>query len=53
MAKDREEAWAEAKQRYSLDEATLEMAREMGLHPRSLIKNVPGKSQPWKAPVRE
>jgi hypothetical protein len=53
MAKDREEAWAEAKQRCSLDEATLEMAREMGLNPRSLIKNVPGKSQPWKAPVRE
>lgn len=28
------------------------MAKEMGLSPRSLIKNVPPKSEPWKAPVK-
>ena len=27
------------------------MAKELGFKPRSLIKNVPAKSQPWKAPV--
>ena len=29
------------------------MARELGFQPRSLIKNIPSPSQPWKAPVRE
>jgi hypothetical protein len=29
------------------------MAKELGLKPRSLIKNIPAKSQPWKAPVSE
>jgi hypothetical protein len=27
------------------------MAKEMGLNPRSLIKNIPSKSQQWKATV--
>ncbi len=27
------------------------MAKELGLNPRSLIKNIPNKSEPWKAPV--
>ncbi len=29
------------------------MAKEMGLNPRSLIKNIPSKSEPWKAPVKD
>ena len=29
------------------------MAKELGIKPRSLIKNIPAKSQPWKAPVSE
>ena len=29
------------------------MAKELGMKPRSLIKNIPAKSQPWKAPVNE
>lgn len=29
------------------------MAKEMGLNPLSLIKNIPNKSQLWKAPVEE
>ncbi len=28
------------------------MAKELGLNPRSLIKNIPSKSQQWKAPVK-
>ncbi|WP_242831002.1 hypothetical protein [Desulfosporosinus meridiei] len=27
------------------------MAKEMGLNPISLIKNIPSKSEQWKAPV--
>lgn len=28
------------------------MAQELGIKPRTLIKNIPGKSQQWKAPVK-
>ncbi|MBI4581758.1 MAG: hypothetical protein HY718_18830 [Planctomycetes bacterium] len=27
------------------------MAKTLGMNPRKLIKNIPSKSQPWKAPV--
>jgi hypothetical protein len=47
--KDRE--WAEAKSKCRLDVETVKIAREMGLNPRSLIKNIPNKSEPWKTPV--
>ena len=43
--------WAEAKKKCRLNDETLKMAREMGLNPRSLIKNIPSPSQQWKAPV--
>ena len=49
--KKREAEWAEAKRRCRLTDETLAMAKELGLNPRSLIKNVPSKSEPWKAPV--
>jgi len=29
------------------------MAKEIGLNPRSLIKNIPSKSEPWKSPVKD
>ena len=29
------------------------MAKEMGLNPHSLIKNIPSKSEPWKLPVKD
>lgn len=29
------------------------MAKEMGLNPRTLIKNIPSRSEPWKIPVEE
>jgi len=43
--------WEEAKKKCKLNDKTLSMAKEMGLNPRSLIKNIPNKSQQWKAPV--
>jgi predicted GTPase len=29
------------------------MAKEMGLNPKSLIKNIPNEKQKWKSPVKE
>lgn len=43
--------WAEAKNKCRLNEEIVKMAKEMGLNPRSLIKNIPNKSEQWKAPV--
>jgi len=45
--------WLEAKRRCGLSNEDVRMAKELGFKPRSLIKNIPAKSQPWKAPVRE
>jgi len=49
--KKREAEWAEAKRRCRLTAETLAMAKELGLNPRSLIKNIPSGSEPWKTPV--
>jgi hypothetical protein len=50
---DRELLWAEAKRRCHLSDEALRMAQEMGLNPRSLIKNRPSRSEPWKGPVED
>lgn len=52
MATIKKEAeWEEAKKKCKLNAETLKMAKEMGLNPRSLIKNIPNKNEQWKAPV--
>jgi hypothetical protein len=43
--------WAEAKRKCRLSAESLRMAKELGLAPRSLLRNIPSPSQPWKAPV--
>lgn len=35
------ELWAEAKKKCRLGEEEIRMAKEMGLNPKSLIKNIP------------
>lgn len=45
--------WLEAKRRCGLSDEDVQMAKELGMKPRSLIKNIPSRSQRWKAPVRE
>lgn len=47
------EQWAEAKRRCRLSDDDIRKAKELGMQPRSLIKNIPSPSQQWKAPVRE
>jgi len=48
----RDKLWIEAKRRCRLNNEDIRIAKEMGLNPRSLIKNIPSKSQPWKSPVK-
>lgn len=50
--KKKEEAWAEAKKRCRLNVADIRMAKELGMTPKSLIKNIPSPNQQWKAPVK-
>ena len=45
--------WAEAKKKCHLNMEDIALAKRLGLNPRSLIKNIPNKSEPWKAPVKD
>ncbi|MDR1309425.1 MAG: hypothetical protein LBL95_05960 [Deltaproteobacteria bacterium] len=47
-----EELWQEARRKCRLNEDDLALARRLGLNPLSLIKNIPSRSEPWKAPVK-
>ena len=46
------ELWAEAKKKCRLNEEEIRMAKEMGLNPKSLIKNIPSPRKQWKQPVK-
>ena len=46
-----EQMWQDAKKKCRLSSEDIELAKRLGLNPRSLTKNIPGKSEPWKAPV--
>jgi len=46
-----DELWKEAIRKCRLNAEDIALAKRLGLNPRSLIKNIPNKSQPWKAPV--
>jgi GNAT superfamily N-acetyltransferase len=45
--------WVEARQRYHLSHAHVQMARELGFAAQSLRKLVASDLQPWKMPMRE
>lgn len=52
MAINKKDAeWEEVKKKCKLNAETLNMAKEMDLNPRSLIKNIPNKNEQWKASV--
>jgi len=53
MSKYSDELWAEAKKKCRLNQEAIRMAKEMGLNPKSLIKNIPNEKQKWKSPVKE
>lgn len=43
--------WQEAKKKCRLSNEDIKIAKELGLNPKSLIKNIPNKNEQWKAPV--
>lgn len=45
-------SWAEAKKRCQLNQYDIQMAKELGMKPKSLMKNIPSANQQWKAPVK-
>lgn len=46
------DAWIEARKRCLLNETDIQMAKELGMTPKSIMKNIPAPSQKWKAPVK-
>ncbi|MDG5473163.1 hypothetical protein P6709_15525 [Jeotgalibacillus sp. ET6] len=44
-AKKKSQEWTEAKKRCRLNENELKMAKELGMTPKSLIKNIPAPNQ--------
>jgi hypothetical protein len=46
-----EQLWQEAKRKCRLKAEDIALAKKLELNPESLMKNVPNKSEPWKAPV--
>ena len=48
-----DELWADCKRKCRLNAEDVELAKKLGLNPKSLIKNIPSKSQPWKTPVKD
>jgi hypothetical protein len=45
--------WVEAKRRCRLKNEDIRMAKELDLNPRSLLKNIPSKTQQWKLPAKD
>ena len=43
--------WVDARKRFNLSHAHVQMAREIGLNPKKLGKLANHKQQPWKAPL--
>ena len=49
----KQEIWDEAKRKCRLGEEEIRMAKEMGLNPKSLIRNIPNNKEMRKAPVKD
>lgn len=47
------QAWIDARKRHRLSHAHVQMARELGMNPKTLGKIDNHKQQPWKAPLPE
>jgi hypothetical protein len=47
------EPWFEARKRFRLSHAEVQMARELGMNPKKLGKLNNHRQEPWKAPLNE
>ena len=45
------QVWIDARKKYKLSHAHIQMARELGLNPKKLGKLANHKQEPWKAPL--
>jgi hypothetical protein len=45
--------WFEARQRFKLTHAEVQMARELGMNPKKFGSLANERQEPWKAPLRE
>lgn len=45
------QVWVDARKRFGLSHAHIQMARELGLNPKKFGKLANHKQQPWKAPL--
>lgn len=43
---DHQQLWTEAQRRCRLSDEAMRMAKDLGLSPRSLIKNIPSRTEP-------
>jgi hypothetical protein len=50
---DKYKIWVEARKRYNLSDAQVQMAREFGLNPRKFSKYANVNQEPWKKPLPE
>uniref|UniRef100_A0A7C4TGL9 Uncharacterized protein n=1 Tax=candidate division WOR-3 bacterium TaxID=2052148 RepID=A0A7C4TGL9_UNCW3 len=50
--KQKEDLWKDAYRMCRLSKRHIQMAKELGLNPKSLIKNIPNPREKWKLPVR-
>ena len=50
---DKLQAWVDARKRFHLSHAQIQMARELGMNPKKLGKLANHKQEPWKAPLPE
>ena len=47
----KEQAWIEARKKYHLSHAHIQMARELGMNPAKFGKLANHRQEPWKAPL--
>lgn len=45
--------WFDARRRFKLSDAEIQMARELGMNPKKFGSLATEKQQPWKLPLRE
>src|SRR5579864_6346529 len=47
------QVWLDARRRYHLSDAQIQMARELGMNPRHFGKLANERQEPWKAPLSQ
>lgn len=50
---EKDKLWAEAKKRCRLNAQDIQLAKQLGMSPKSLLKNIPSPKEQWKLPVKD